>query len=72
MLYHSGKAQVLRVVFVQLTNAISWEDAGNKFPEFASEQLLKIIHLDLKKSIPKSFSAESQEAKKVSEHTVVR
>ncbi len=49
----------LRVVFVCLTNADSctWEDATNKFPEFASdEQLLKFIHLDLKKAIPKSFS----------------
>ena len=46
----------LCVVFVRLTNTNSWEDAGNKFPEFASdEQLLKFIHLDLKKSIPKSF-----------------
>lgn len=47
----------LRVVFVRLTNANSWEDAGTKFPAFATdEQLLKFIHLDLKKSIPKSFS----------------
>jgi hypothetical protein len=47
----------LCVVFVRLTNADSWEDATNKFPEFASdEQLLKFIHLDLKKAIPKSFS----------------
>ena len=37
--------------------ADSWDDARNQFPEFATdEQLLKFIHLDLKKAIPKSFS----------------
>ena len=46
------KLHNLRVVFVRLTNANSWEDVGNKFPEFATDkQLLKFIHLDLK-SIP--------------------
>ncbi len=47
----------LRVAFIRLTNADSWEDAKVKFPDFATdEQLLKFIHLDLKKAIPKSFS----------------
>ena len=56
--------QNLRAVFVRLTNADSWEDATNKFPEFASdEQLLKFLHLDLKKAIPKTFSDFSLRAK---------
>lgn len=47
----------LRVAFIRLTNADSWDNARNKFPEFATDdQLLKFIHLDLKKAIPKSFS----------------
>ena len=49
--------QSLRLAFVRLTNADSWENAHNQFPQFAKdEQLLKFIHLDIKKSIPKSLS----------------
>lgn len=47
----------LRIAFVRLTNAKSWEDANSSFPMYATdEQLLKFIHLDMKKCIPKSFS----------------
>ena len=47
----------LRLAFVRLTNSDSWEDAQEKLPQFAKdEQLLKFIHIDIKKAIPKSFS----------------
>lgn len=49
--------QSLRIAFVRLTNAKSWEDAKTLFPMYATdEQLLKLIHLDMKKCIPKSLS----------------
>lgn len=49
--------QSLRIAFVRLTNTKSWEDANSSFPVYATdEQLLKFIHLDMKKCIPKSFS----------------
>ena len=49
--------QSLRIAFVRLTNAKSWEDAKTSFPMYATdEQLLKFIHLDMKKCIPKSLS----------------
>ena len=47
----------LKLAFVRLTNSDSWEDAQEKLPQFAKdEQLLKFIHIDIKKAIPKSFS----------------
>lgn len=47
----------LRIGFTRLTNASSWDDAKKNYPEFATDkQMLKFIHLDLKKAIPKSFS----------------
>ena len=34
----------LRVVFVRLTNTNLWEDAGNKFPEVASDGTAAKVH----------------------------
>ena len=54
---HIKQLHCLRIAFVRLTNADSWDSAKEKFPQFATdEQLLQFINLDLKKAIPKSFS----------------
>lgn len=54
----------LKVAFVKLTNVQSWEEAQEKFPHFATEhQLERFVHIDLKKSIPKTFANFCHRAK---------
>ena len=54
---HIKQLGSLRAAFLRLTNTESWSEAQEKFPHFATEsQLRKFSHLDLKKSIPTSFT----------------
>lgn len=49
--------RALKTAFLRLTNTDSWEDALDKYPQFASEeQLRKFIRMDLNKSIPRPFA----------------
>ena len=54
---HLKQLMSLKAAFLRLTNTESWSEAQEKFPQFAMEnQLRKFAHLDLKKSIPTSFT----------------
>ncbi len=56
--------KALRTAFVRLTNTDTWEAAQELYPHFATDdQLLKYIHVDLKKSIPQSFNDFCHRAK---------
>lgn len=49
--------RALKTAFLRLTNTESWEEAVDKYPQFASEeQLRKYIRMDLNKTIPRSFA----------------
>ncbi len=54
----------LKSAFVKLTNSETWERAQEMFPHFATEeQLTRFLNIDLKKSIPKTFSDFCHRAK---------
>ena len=51
------QVRALKTAFLRLTNTETWEEACEKFPQFASKgQLQKFIRMDLNKSIPQPFA----------------
>ena len=49
--------RALKTAFLRLTNTDTWEDAVQKYPQFASEeQLRKFLRMDLNKSIPQPLA----------------
>ena len=60
--YKQEKA--LKNAFTRMTNVDTWEEAVEKYPHFATdEQLERFMTVDIKKSIPKSFTDFCQRAK---------
>ncbi len=58
----------LKKVFILLTNVESWEEAAEKFPAFAThEQLDRFRDVDIRKTIPKTFTDFCQRAKNSSD-----
>lgn len=54
----------LQLAFQKLTNMETWEEAQEKYPLFVTEeQLSRFLHIDIKKTIPKSFSDFCHRAK---------
>lgn len=59
----------LKVAFAKLTNVQSWEE---KFPHFATDhQFEQFVHINLKKSIPKTFSDFCHRAKSCGSQSLV-
>ncbi len=63
----SKKKQVtaLNSQFVKLTNVSCWDEAVEKFPQFANEQRLsKFLGIDVRKTVPKPFADFCRQAKR--------
>ncbi len=55
--------KALKNAFVRMTNVGAWEEALQKYPQFTTkDQLERFMTVDMKKSVPKSFSDFCQRA----------